>query len=77
MSIDVLKSYMVPKHEKMSPQERNELLDRLGIEKEKLPKILESDPVAKKLGVKKGDVLKITRSSPTSGDTTYYRLVVA
>lgn len=73
---EILNHSLVPKHEILSVKERKELLDSLGIEKEKLPVILESDPVIKVIKAKKGDVLKITRKSITAGESTYYRVVV-
>ena len=34
------------------------------------------DPAILGLGVKPGDMIKITRSSPTAGESLYYRYVV-
>jgi len=73
---DVLKHSLVPKHEIMKQEEVKELLKKHNIEIEQLPKILTTDAVVKAIGAKEGDVLKITRPSPTAGTTTYYRLVV-
>ena len=66
---------MVPKHEVLTPAERKEVLETLGIDKDQLPLIKETDPVAKETGVKPGDVLRIVRKSQTAGQTVYYRLV--
>ena len=51
------------------------MLDKLGIQEKHLPKILESDPVVKIMKAKPGQVLRITRESPTAGESTYYRFV--
>ena len=67
---------MVPKHEVLTPNERKEVLEMLGITREQLPLIEESDPVAKEINAKAGDVLRIIRKSQTAGQTVYYRLVV-
>jgi len=72
----LLNHYLVPKHEVMSEEEVKDLLEKLNITKEQLPKILESDPMVKLIGAKVGDVIKITRKSHTAGETIYYRLVV-
>ena len=54
----------------------NELLERYGISIKQLPRIHESDPVAKAIGAKIENVMKIVRESITAGETNYYRLVV-
>jgi len=66
---------MVPKHEVLTTQERKEVLETLGISKEQLPLIKETDPVAKEITAKPGDVLRIVRKSQTAGQTVYYRFV--
>jgi DNA-directed RNA polymerase subunit H len=47
----------------------------LGIRERDLPRILDSDPVAKIIRARPGQVLRITRKSPTAGETIYYRMV--
>lgn len=74
-SIDVLEHDLVPKFKVLSGEEKKQVLERFKTTDEKLPKILESDPVVKKLGAKEGDVLEIVRSSDVSGDSLYYRIV--
>lgn len=71
----ILEHVLVPKHEILKKTEVKELLGKLGVETEQLPKILEDDPVAQAIEAKKGDVLKITRASPTAGESIYYRIV--
>jgi DNA-directed RNA polymerase subunit H len=73
--IDILKHELVPRHEILSTAEKKELLEKMGISERQLPKILDSDPVIKKIEAKPGDVIKITRKSQTSGETVYFRLV--
>ena len=76
MTMDIFQHQYVPPHEILPKKDARELLNMLGIEKEKLPKIFVSDPVAKKIDAKSGDIIKILRKSPTAGKTTYYRVVV-
>ena len=68
---------MVPKHEVLTLKEKKEVLETLGVGKEQLPLIKETDPVAKDIGAKAGDVLRIVRKSQTAGQTVYYRHVVS
>jgi len=74
--IDIFQSELVPKHEILSPDEKQKLLDKFNISEIQLPKIKVTDPAVVALGAKKGDVIKITRKSPTAGESYYYRLVV-
>ncbi len=60
----------------MSEKEKEELLSRLGAKEEQLPKIFSNDPAIRHLNAKKGDIIKITRKSPTAGRSVYYRVVI-
>ena len=73
---DIFKHELVPKHRIMKEEEVKKLLERYGITKKQLPKILTTDPVVKALGAKVGDVIEIERKSPVAGVTKYYRVVV-
>ena len=72
----ILEHELVPKHEILEEKEVKLVLERYGITKEELPKIKEDDPIAKAIGAVEGQVLKITRRSPTIGESIYYRLVI-
>lgn len=74
--INVLEHELVPKHEILSPEEAIEVLKKLGVSPKQLPWITVDDPVVKALGAKPGDIIKITRKSPTAGVSVAYRYVV-
>lgn len=76
MVAEILTHEYVPTHEILSKKEAQDLLESLETEKDKLPKILASDPVVKKIKAKPGDILKITRKNSTAGTAAYYRAVV-
>lgn len=61
----------------MSEEEVKELLQKYEISKENLPKIFSDDPGLADLKVKDGDVIRITRKSPTAKTAYYYRVVVS
>lgn len=73
---NVLTHDLVPKHVVIDEAERKVLLEKFNIIPEQLPKILKNDPAVKQIGAEEGDILKITRKSPTAGTTLYYRLVI-
>lgn len=73
---EVKKHTFVPKHEKVSEDEKNKILEKYGIGFKHLPKILANDPAVSELNVKQGDVVKITRKSPTAKQVAVYRGVV-
>ncbi len=73
----ILSHRLVPKHEILSKEEAKKVIEKYaGGDKYKLPYIRKSDPVVKALGAKPGDIIKITRRSPTAGESVYYRLVI-
>ena len=67
---------MVPEHILLSSEEGKEVLDALGIEAPRLPKIHVNDPAAKEIGAKVGDVIKVIRTSSTARQSVFYRLVI-
>ena len=74
--VDISKHSLVPKHTILNDKEKKELLKKYSITLNQLPRILTSDPMVEKLDAKIGDVIKITRNSPTAGPIQYYRVVV-
>ncbi len=76
MALDVSDHEAVPDHRIMDDDEVEELLEKYDTEKDKLPKIQRTDAALKQMDVEIGDVIKITRDSPTAGESTYYRVVI-
>ena len=75
-SINILEHELVPKHEVLSKEEKEEVLDTFKVTLNELPKMLSSDSVLEHIKAKAGDVIRITRNSPTAGESVYYRVVV-
>lgn len=74
--IDISKHVLVPKHEILSSDEVEKVLEKYHVKPEQLPYILCSDPMVRVLGAKPGDIVRIIRKSETAGESVYYRLVV-
>jgi DNA-directed RNA polymerase subunit H len=73
---NILEHELVPKHKILSEKEKENVLKKYRATLRQLPRILSSDPVVKAIGAKPGDVIKIIRKSPVSGESIYYRVVV-
>ncbi|MDY6769095.1 MAG: DNA-directed RNA polymerase subunit H [Candidatus Nanohaloarchaea archaeon] len=74
--MDVEEHELVPPHTVLDADEVEELLDEYNITKDELPRIQQGDAALSSVEAEVGDVIKIERSSPTAGETTYYRVVV-
>lgn len=74
--IEIEKHQMVPRQEILSEDKKNELLKRYKITLRQLPRILTTDPAIVDKNPQVGDVIKITRKSPTAGEMFYYRVAI-
>lgn len=67
---------LVPKHEVLTKEQEDHLMQSFNISKKQLPKMFAKDAAIQYLNPKKGDIIKVTRASETSGKTVFYRAVV-
>ena len=65
-----------PKHQILSKKEAEEVLKKYNTKPSQLPYILINDKGLEDLDVRPGDIIKITRTSITAGESVYYRYVV-
>jgi len=75
-SFDIFEQTLVPKHEILKKEEREEILAQYRVKPYQLPWIGASDPACKAIGAKPGDIVRIIRDSPTAGKYVSYRYVV-
>jgi len=75
-SFNIFEHSLVPKHEIITPEEKQKLLDEYRVKPYQLPRIQSSDPAAKAIGARPGDIVRIIRDSPTAGKYIAYRYVV-
>lgn len=68
---------MVPRHEIVPPENHKDVLEPLFLtSKAKLPHLrFHVDPITRCLGAVPGDIIKITRPSPSAGEYIIHRLV--
>lgn len=72
-----MKHVLVPKHEIVPQEEHKTLMEKLLLtSKAKFPLIrFHVDPIVRCLGAIPGDIIKITRPSPSAGEYIVYRVV--
>jgi len=81
LRFNVLEHQLVPEHRLVAEEEAAEVLKKLRITKDQLPKIHRSDPVIQVLEriegpIEEGRIVKVTRVSGTAGVSVAYRLVI-
>jgi len=74
--LDVSNHVLVPKHEKCSETEKKAVLKKYNVTIADLPKISIYDAAITDMNLAPGDLVKITRDSPTAGNTIFYRVVI-
>lgn len=74
--VNPLTHKLVPKHEIVPVEEHKPLLESLHVtSKTKFPEIkFHIDPIARCIGAVPGDIVKITRFSPSAGESIIYRI---
>jgi DNA-directed RNA polymerase subunit H (RpoH/RPB5) len=77
LQYNISKHNLVPKHEIVDDEkEVDTILETYQLKKNQLPIILKADPMARYLDVKTGDIVKVTRNSPSAGEAIIYRFCV-
>lgn len=66
---------LVPPHEVLNQEEVEALFIRYKVSPQNLPVIFADDAALKGMDVKMGDIIKVTRVSPTAGEAIFFRRV--
>ncbi|MBN2518258.1 MAG: DNA-directed RNA polymerase subunit H [Candidatus Altiarchaeota archaeon] len=75
MTTEISTHFLVPAHEILDEKVATSVLMAYKVDRSKLPKIKKDDPALPE-EAKIGDIIKITRKSPTAGEAIYYRVVI-
>lgn len=76
VAINKSRHFLVPKHEILSKEEEQAVLEQYNSTKLQLPWIQRTDPMARYLGIEPGQLVRIKSSSPTAGEYISYRTCV-
>lgn len=74
--INVLDHVLQPKFEILNKDEKKQLLEEYKLYKKQLPRMTETDPVARYYNMKPGDIFRIIRNSLTTGNSITYRIII-
>ncbi|KAK1315809.1 hypothetical protein QJS10_CPA05g00789 [Acorus calamus] len=74
--VNITKHVLKPKHEILTPEEKHKLLKKYNLEEKQLPRMLETDAVARYYGLGRGQVVKVTYSSDVTESHVTYRCVM-
>lgn len=81
VDINVMLHELVPEHTLLSDKEAEEVMKKMKINPDQLPKIRKDDPVLQVMEmvegpITEGRIIKITRKSDSAGISVVYRMVV-
>lgn len=81
LQYNVMQHVLQPRFERMSREEVERVYADHGFTPatalRQLPRILSEDKVARYMGLRHGDVVRVTRSSPTAGEVVLFKVCVA
>eukprot|EP00252_Welwitschia_mirabilis_P013138 TRINITY_DN29018_c0_g1_i1.p1 TRINITY_DN29018_c0_g1~~TRINITY_DN29018_c0_g1_i1.p1 ORF type:complete len:218 (+),score=24.09 TRINITY_DN29018_c0_g1_i1:213-866(+) len=73
--MNITKHVLIPKHEILTEKGKNKLLKQYSVKEHQLPRMLESDPLARYYGLKRGKIMKLTYAGDVTGHYEQYRII--
>ncbi|KAG8648985.1 DNA-directed RNA polymerases IV and V subunit 5B isoform X2 [Manihot esculenta] len=73
--VNITKHVLKPKHEVLTDQEKQKLLEKYSIEEKQLPRLLKGDAIVRYYGLEKGQVVKVTYCEDITESHVTYRCV--
>ncbi|KAA8519140.1 hypothetical protein F0562_013386 [Nyssa sinensis] len=73
---NITKHVLAPKHEILTSEEKQMLLQKYHVEDKELPRMLVNDTIARYYGLQKGQVVKVTYGGPLTDSLVTYRCVM-
>ncbi|URE35982.1 RNA polymerase Rpb5, C-terminal domain [Musa troglodytarum] len=74
--VNITKHILKPRHVLLAAEEKEKLIAKYNVEDIQLPRMLESDAVARYFGFEKGQVVKVTYNGELTGHHETYRCIV-
>ncbi|XP_030967167.1 DNA-directed RNA polymerases IV and V subunit 5B-like isoform X1 [Quercus lobata] len=74
--VNITKHILMPKHEILNAEGKQRLLSQYKVKDTQLPRMLETDPIARYYGLEKGQVVKVTYSGEFIDSLETYRAVL-
>ncbi|XP_020235987.1 DNA-directed RNA polymerase V subunit 5A [Cajanus cajan] len=73
--VNITKHVLKPKHQVLTDRQKKNLLKKYNIEEKQLPRMLQTDAIARYYGLEKGQVVKVTYSGEITQMHVTYRCV--
>nr|XP_010922168.1 DNA-directed RNA polymerase V subunit 5A isoform X3 [Elaeis guineensis] len=74
--VNITKHVLKPRHDVLTEEEKQKLLKKYNVEDSQLPRMLETDAIARYYGLQKGQVVKVTYDGELTRSHVTYRCIM-
>ncbi|KMZ70843.1 DNA-directed RNA polymerase V subunit 5A, partial [Zostera marina] len=74
--VNITRHNLMPKHEILTAEEKKEFMKKYSVVDRQIPRMLETDAIARYYGIEKGRVIKVTYDGEHTGHFVNYRCVM-